>query len=101
VKKPPGTAPAAAAMSVRVSGRVQGVGFRYSCRAEARRLGLKGWVRNTPEGDVELWAESPSEEALEALLDWLRRGPPLSRVDEVRPGRVRPTGVYREFSIEP
>jgi acylphosphatase len=89
-----------AALHVTVSGRVQGVGFRYSCHAEARRLGLRGWVRNTPEGDVEVWMESPSEKALETMLDWLRRGPPHARVDEIRYDRVRPTGAYREFSIK-
>jgi acylphosphatase len=92
----------AAALHITVSGRVQGVGFRYSCYAEARRLGLGGWVRNTPEGDVELWVESlrGAGEELEAMLCWLRRGPPQARVDQVRLSRVRPTGLYREFSIE-
>ncbi|MDR1024116.1 MAG: acylphosphatase, partial [Treponema sp.] len=75
------TQPDAAALHVTVSGRVQGVGFRHSCYVEARRLGLKGWVRNTPDGDVELWVEGPSGEALEAMLQWLHRGPPYARVD--------------------
>jgi acylphosphatase len=92
-----------AALHITVSGRVQGVGFRYSCYAEARRLGLRGWVRNTPEGDVEVWVESPrdSGEDLEAMLRWLHRGPPRARVDQVRLSRVRPTGAYREFLVEP
>jgi acylphosphatase len=91
-----------AALHITVSGRVQGVGFRYSCYAEARRLGLRGWVRNTPDGDVEVWVESPhgGGEDLETMLRWLHRGPPRARVDQVRLSRVRPTGAYREFLIE-
>jgi acylphosphatase len=84
-----------------VSGRVQGVGFRHACYVEARRLGLWGWVRNSPAGDVELWVEGPSEEALDAMLAWLHRGPPYAQVNEVRCDRVQPSGTYREFSIKP
>ena len=80
-----------------IRGRVQGVGFRYSAWHEARRLGLSGWVRNTPEGDVELWAEG-SGEKLGALLRWLRRGPPGARVESVQHGVQTPRG-YRGFSI--
>jgi acylphosphatase len=89
------------ALHVLISGRVQGVGFRYACYAQARRLGLVGWVRNTPEGDVEVWLESSAGERIEAMLDWLRRGPPYARVDHIRCDPVRPTGACREFSIEP
>jgi acylphosphatase len=89
------------ALHILISGRVQGVGFRYSCYAQARHLGLGGWVRNTPDGDVEVWLESPAKEQLEAMLNWLRRGPPYARVDQIRCDPARPTGVCREFSIEP
>jgi acylphosphatase len=89
------------ALHVLISGRVQGVGFRYSCYAQARHLGLGGWVRNTPEGDVEVWLEGPAKEQLEAMLEWLRRGPPYARVDQMRYDPVPPTGACREFSIEP
>ncbi|MDR2186250.1 MAG: acylphosphatase [Treponema sp.] len=81
-----------------IRGRVQGVGFRYSAYHEARRLGLSGWVRNTPEGEVELWAEG-SGERLNALLRWLHRGPPGARVESVRNSSQIPRG-YRSFSIE-
>jgi acylphosphatase len=87
------------AFSALVEGRVQGVAFRYSCCAEARRLGLSGWVRNTPEGDVEVWAEG-NREKLESLLAWLRRGPPGARVDRVKSEGAAALGVYRDFSIE-
>jgi acylphosphatase len=82
-----------------ISGRVQGVGFRYSCCREARRLGLSGWVRNQFNGDVEVWAEG-SREKLDALLSWLRRGPPGARVNAVQYDMCRPTGKYRNFGIE-
>ena len=63
-----------------VSGRVQGVFFRASTRAEAQRLGLRGLARNLPDGDVEVLAAG-DDDALEALEAWLRRGPPQARVD--------------------
>lgn len=70
------------ARHVVVSGRVQGVGFRYSMCSEAARLGATGWVRNRADGSVEaLVAGTP--EAIAGLLAWARRGPPGARVDQV------------------
>jgi acylphosphatase len=66
-----------------VRGRVQGVGFRYAAVEQARRLGLRGWVRNRADGAVELAAAGPAD-AVAALLDWVAQGPPLARVHEVR-----------------
>jgi acylphosphatase len=67
---------------IRVQGRVQGVFFRASARAEAQRLGLCGFVRNEPDGSV--YAEAEGErETLQQFLDWCRRGPPHARVDRV------------------
>jgi len=86
------------AIFARAEGRVQGVGFRYTCMHEGERLGLSGWVRNTPSGDVEVWAEG-AEEKLEALLKWLRRGPPGARVDTVHHERCPPTGKYKGFRV--
>jgi len=86
------------AFFARVSGRVQGVGFRYSAIHEARRLKLNGWVRNTDSGDVEVWAEGP-QEALELFLAWLHRGPSYSRVDSIDKTDAAPRG-YREFVVE-
>jgi acylphosphatase len=65
-----------------VSGQVQGVGFRYSAQAQARRLGLSGWVANRPDGAVEGLACGPAD-GLEAFRGWLRRGPPAARVERV------------------
>ena len=86
------------AFHAEISGRVQGVGFRYNCYHEARRLGLTGWVRNVPGGDVEVWAEG-SGEKLERFLQWMRRGPPGARVDSVRVDRQPPGGAYSNFEI--
>jgi acylphosphatase len=88
-----------AAFSVRIQGRVQGVGFRCTCLHEARLRGLTGWVRNTSEGGVEAWAEGPKEK-LELFLHWLRSGPPGARVDAVDYSPRAPTGAYKQFGIE-
>ncbi|MDR1949861.1 MAG: acylphosphatase [Spirochaetaceae bacterium] len=90
--------PNGGAFSARVSGRVQGVGFRYAACHEARRAGLCGWVRNARNGDVEIWAEGPPVK-LEAFLRWLRRGPPGARVDSVSSDPCPPAG-YKDFSID-
>ena len=67
---------------VLVSGRVQGVGFRWYAREHAEQLGLAGWVRNLPDGRVEIWLEG-REPAVEAMLVWLERGPPAAHVKNV------------------
>ena len=66
-----------------VTGTVQGVGFRAALRDEARGRKLGGWVRNRRDGSVEALAQGP-EQAVADLLDWARRGPPGSRVLELR-----------------
>ena len=65
-----------------VSGRVQGVCFRASTQEQARRLGLRGYVRNLGDGRVEVLAAG-THEALETLAQWLWQGPPMSRVDAI------------------
>lgn len=66
-----------------ISGRVQGVGFRWSLCAEATALSLSGWVRNRRDGSVEaLIRGAPA--AVEALTAWAHRGPPGARVERVR-----------------
>lgn len=81
-------------LQARVSGRVQGVGYRMFVVREARRLGLEGWVRNCPDGAVELAAEGP-EGRLRQLEAALRRGPAGSRVEQVS---ARYSGATRELS---
>ena len=76
-----------------VRGRVQGVFFRAATQREARRLGLTGWVRNRPDGSVELLAEG-EEEGLKELVSWAHRGPSASHVERVD---VRWRGYAGEF----
>ena len=66
----------------RVTGKVQGVFFRHSARLEAERLGIRGAARNLPDGSVEVLVAGAAA-ALDELREWLRRGPPMARVDEV------------------
>lgn len=73
---------AAARARVLVSGVVQGVSFRAYTADEARRLGLNGWVRNLPDGRVELEVEGERAQ-VEALVAWCHRGPPAAQVDAV------------------
>jgi acylphosphatase len=82
----------------RLSGRVQGVGFRYFAESVAAREGLHGWVRNLPDGSVEAEAEGDAD-AVERFERALRHGPPAARVDEVRVDSVNPTGRDTGFSV--
>lgn len=66
-------------LRVRVEGRVQGVGFRWFVRERARRLGLAGWVKNLPDGTVEVAARGDSQE-VQMLRDALAKGPPGASV---------------------
>ena len=74
-----------------VAGRVQGVFFRASCAREARALGLAGWVRNAPDGRVEAVFEG-GDSAVEAMVDWCRKGPTHARVDAVEAEWEAPLG---------
>ena len=79
--------------NVLVHGVVQGVGFRYTARREAERLGVAGWTRNRPEGTVE--AEVEGEEAsVAAMLDWLAIGPPGAVVERTEVTALRPLGEH-------
>jgi acylphosphatase len=62
-----------------VSGRVQGVGFRFACAREAGRLGLAGWVRNRADGTVEAAFQGPPPE-VDLMVAWCAKGPTLARV---------------------
>ena len=74
-----------------VSGRVQGVFFRTSCLDRASELGVTGWVRNRPGGDVEAVFEG-SDEYVERMIAWCREGPPFAHVDRVEVSDESPSG---------
>lgn len=74
------------------TGRVQGVMFRDSCRQEAARLGIAGWVTNQPDGSVRLVAEGDDDDAVDALINWCRSGPPAAQVEDVAVAEGQPTG---------
>jgi acylphosphatase len=81
-----------------VSGRVQGVWFRAYTQRKARELGLTGWVRNLPDGRVEVMAEGPRPQ-LEALAQWLWQGSPLSKVTDVTLSWLPATGEFSQFEV--
>jgi len=81
-----------------VQGRVQGVYFRASTQQEAQRLGVRGWVKNRPDGNVEILAQA-SEEVLKEFVAWTHRGPSSARVDHVQQLWSDATGHFDLFQI--
>jgi acylphosphatase len=81
-----------------ISGRVQGVGFRFFAEAAAAREGLHGWVRNLPDGRVEIEAEGEAE-AIERFERNMRQGPPGARVSDVQADDTVPSRRETGFSI--
>lgn len=89
-----------AALRINVTGRVQGVGFRYTTVQKASRLGLKGWVRNEGDGSVEIHCEGPPER-IAALLDWLDAGgPSYAQIRGVSHYKAVVQGTFSRFSVE-
>jgi len=82
---------------VRIYGKVQGVWFRANTKEMADKLGIKGWVRNVPDGSVEAVFEG-DDEAVEEIIKWCHHGPPLARVDRVEVSYEEPKGE-KDFRI--
>lgn len=82
-----------------VSGKVQGVGFRFFAIRAAQRLGVVGNVKNLPDGRVEAIAEG-TPEALAEFRAELWRGPAYSRVTAIDEADIKPTGRYKSFDVE-
>lgn len=80
-----------------VHGSVQGVGFRYSARAEAQGLRVGGWVRNRADGTVEAEVEG-DEASVTSMLEWLATGPRGATVERTEVSELEPTGD-RTFSV--
>jgi len=70
------------AIQARVTGQVQGVAFRWHAQEQAQRLGVAGWVRNEVDGSVLVHAEG-EDDAVDALVEWCRHGPPSARVRDL------------------
>ena len=81
-----------------IRGRVQGVYFRAAAVREARRLGITGWVRNRPDGTVEVVAEG-DEDSIKELSSWANHGPSAARVDQVDVRWRGYTGEFPGFEI--
>jgi acylphosphatase len=87
-----------ARVTIRVTGRVQGVAFRWHTREQACRLGVVGHVRNLPDGSVVIVAEG-TRAALDALSDWASRGPDIARVDSREANWAAAEGTFTDFRI--
>ena len=87
------------AVHLTVSGRVQGVGFRWFVVQEAEVAGVAGWVRNLDDGRVEVWIEGDTD-AVRTVEEAVSRGPRHARVMDVERREERPTGRYRDFGVE-
>ena len=85
---------------IRVSGRVQGVGYRDALRAEAERLGVRGWVRNRLDGSVEALLQG-NHDSVKRLIDWARRGPPAARVSGLEESDAPATAACPGFELRP
>jgi len=81
-----------------IEGRVQGVWFRDSARREAITLGVLGWVKNRPDGTVEVLVEGP-EEQVEKFVTWCHQGSPLSQVRQIHETREERKGQFKSFDI--
>ena len=81
-----------------VTGRVQGVGYRYATRDLAERLGVTGWVRNLPSGQVEVFAQGPST-AVDALIAWLEQGPRWASVTGVEAAPAESNSSLSTFQV--
>ena len=81
-----------------ITGRVQGVGFRYFTQDAAAREGVTGWVRNRADGSVEAYLEGESD-SVTRVERAIRRGPPGARVEAVQADAEEPSAAYSDFAV--
>ncbi len=86
------------AARVAIGGRVQGVAYRWSMQNEAVRQGVRGWVRNQPDGTVAALVTG-RRDAVEATLAWCRRGPAAAKVSRVAVSWSTPEADLADFEI--
>jgi acylphosphatase len=82
-----------------IQGIVQGVGFRYFTYREAQDFAITGYVRNLPDGRVEVYAEGPKSD-LEKFIEILRQGPRFGQVEHLDVQWKEPAGKYQKFNID-
>jgi acylphosphatase len=88
----------AAVKHLRIAGQVQGVGYRMGMERKARELGATGWVRNRHDGTVEAMVQG-TPEAVEAMIEWARRGPRAAIVTDVKVSEG--SGEFGGFAARP
>lgn len=81
-----------------ISGHVQGVNFRNATKQVADQLGVRGWVKNLEDGRVEAIFEGPREKLLQ-MIEWCKRGPPASQVEELKVLPEATTGEFLKFQV--
>lgn len=84
---------------VMVSGRVQGVAFRYYARNIAYQLGIKGWIKNLANGDVEL-VIAGRQESVKKMVEWCKKGPRMAIVENTEVDWLPYSGEYNLFQIK-
>jgi acylphosphatase len=84
---------------INITGRVQGVGFRYFAQQKAKEMGITGWVRNSVDGGVIIIAQGIEAE-IKTFIDYLYIGPTLSRVDKISTCVMQITTVFDSFSVK-
>lgn len=83
---------------ITISGRVQGVGFRYYALHKAEELNISGWIKNTPEGNVEMEASGETQN-LDAFINWMRIGPARAHIDRFAVSKISPKRIFNHFII--
>lgn len=85
-------------LTMLISGKVQGVSYRATAADKAAKLGLTGYVRNLPDGRVEVLAEG-APESLHSLRQWCEEGPPAAVVEDIDSSETAATGEFNDFGV--
>jgi len=83
---------------ITLSGRVQGVAFRYNAKIMADKLGVKGWIKNLPGGEVEAIIEG-NRDMVTQMIEWCKKGPRMAIVEDIKIGWLSYTGEFKRFTV--